>query len=418
MAYKLKKSLVAHRANINCLKLDPQGHFLASADEDCRVIIWCIRREAIFQDLRDQGWSQIRCFEWIGQHEIDSRAFAFGCEDGAVHVFQQGAAGRKFHFQYTINVKESVQAMAFDTCAKRLAIGSRFGYIKMYTERDGDGVLEFSWSVRLPMVSGNEATLLEDMAFSHSRGTLEVLGSCNGIRQVCRCGRNSRSDVHESSISLDAETGKTNNELQQGINRIRGRLIFGGRYALAICFAGQYLGLYQYPSLKLVRAFHVIGHLETLQLDRLALINHGKLVIVGSAHGHLYVFDADTERQMQILSHGSQPVQSVTSFSYSSRHLIVTGVQDICIYEQLSSPSATPRGPWHSHTILYAALFLYTVLVLFLVADGPLCPESYVMRSKPQEYILPLMSLMSEGEIDSICLQAGHIQWERSHRIF
>lgn len=91
--------------------------------------------------------------------------------------------------------------------------------------------------------------------------------------------------------------------------------------------------LYQFPDMKMIQSFTIGKTNQTCYCpNQSTFAESGSMVVTGSDHGQVYIFDANTGRLTEVLSHGELPVQSVAAFSYADRNVIVSGSADICLY--------------------------------------------------------------------------------------
>ncbi|KZS94289.1 WD40 repeat-like protein [Sistotremastrum niveocremeum HHB9708] len=349
MSYKLTERLNAHHGAINCLAFNSRGNFLCSAADDQRAIIWSIPNKRKFQEFHEQDWGSIKCVQWIGD-SCDRETLGIGCESGVVRVYQQrdfGPPDGKFSLLCSVTLPEGgVESMAFDAYQSRLAIAGEFGDISLHQILK-EGSPKQLWSTTIPAPPDESGRLICDLLLCQENSTWEVFCRHTGV-----------------VYSLDRDTGVTEEGTERHTNSKIAHVSLTSDHRCCLAdndLSSSGFSLYEFPSMRLLRSFSVR---ETC-LNAPVFAENCDLVVAGSDHGKVYVFQAGNGWRKEILTHGLLAVQSVATFAYSDHQVIVSGTTDICFFERYQcTPVRQFLDTAHSLALVLAICLIFYQAIL------------------------------------------------------
>ncbi|KZS90608.1 WD40 repeat-like protein [Sistotremastrum niveocremeum HHB9708] len=333
MSYQYQQTFEnLHQGEIKFLLFDARGEFLASTDDNRRIVIWSMPDCAKFQEILDQSWGQITCLLWLPEDSIGRKSFCVGTASGFLCLYSQLKAQTAFHSPYALRASSAVEAVAFDAETRQLVIANEGGVIRLFGLADGTAAPTTVWKTKLQTTAPVRAFSFHHKMYPTIRGWKFQFGRSSTVN-LFSPGRGVvvtldlvTGDIVEPSKFLASDIASVSLASDQ-------RHFIGDNVKRMPGFS-----LFKYPQMSLIRSFKVPQKSSTTFRNYPVYAEGDTLAVAGSDHGKVYVFDVQTGRQKQALLHSGLPVHSVATFSYPDRHVIVSGTSSICAHTRIPEP--------------------------------------------------------------------------------
>ncbi|PPQ84073.1 hypothetical protein CVT24_002417 [Panaeolus cyanescens] len=330
--YRQTKTFSGIKGPVNAIAFIDH-RFLVSGGDDHSVSVWDIQTHRLLQRLHDRGtdlWGQITCLVCTSTPE-GGQGFIAGTGRGVIIAFKL-IKTKKAEFQELDCVRaffedNFVEAMAFDPTHKRLVVSSHKGGLKLY-QMESNGTLIEKWEI-----PSQSARLVRGIHFVEQGQKFLTFTMESGA-------------VHEH----DTITGKENLDNKRSLQSFVGNVdYFPDTQAILVDNLMTGFDIYTPPRTSPNQRFEVKRHGNQVYAVEVKFGEGGALVVGGSDHGVVYIFQSDTGDCIQTLLHGNKStlVQAIATFtSPDGEHIIASGssrlpTSSICIWRRPVSP--TPR---------------------------------------------------------------------------
>ncbi|TDL19963.1 WD40 repeat-like protein [Rickenella mellea] len=291
--YNLQCRLKGHTEAIYCVAVSRNGNLLASGGGD-GIRLWDLRTFKAFdpqpQSRERQG--QVSCTAWLTRRDDAQETLCCGTGLGFLKVWRQTSPAENFIETFDQRIGTGAEIVSMSTDAShdtdtRVALGTRDHVVQVFTA-DNKGILHSVFSIRLdtsiPIAVGFADNTAKDVyAFGLHNGQLHVLRGDNGQLQ--------------STTTIGTLIGSA------AINPTKNEFVVD---SIANGFDLHHLdnGVWKrnYPT----------GKPERTRPKQVVFGEDGRIVVGGSDHGTVYVFDSQTASPLYILEHRGRMVQTLT----------------------------------------------------------------------------------------------------------
>ncbi|KDR65390.1 hypothetical protein GALMADRAFT_148734 [Galerina marginata CBS 339.88] len=302
--YRLAQRLNGHQGAINCFAVVGDSELLASGGDDEQVIIWDLgnyKQIQVFNDVANK-WGQITSLLWIPL-ENGRRRFI---ESSDTQVFSVG---------------DSVEAIAFDPINYRFGTTSHQGKIKMFRLEKEE--LSPLWTVE--QIEG-----IPRSAYFVNRGEEVVICTLESGEVACRDSQTAALKYTKRFKTAIGNVDVDDSQRNMVIDNMNGGFDV---YSMQRSTPAQ---SFEIPTERRYTRDVVFGE-------------KGTLIVGGSDHGRVYIFDLKSSTPAEVITHGKSEslIQAIITQSSEDRHLIISGSSDnnssICIWQKPTKHALSRR---------------------------------------------------------------------------
>ncbi|KDR76662.1 hypothetical protein GALMADRAFT_139563 [Galerina marginata CBS 339.88] len=350
--YRLASKINTQQGPINCFTIIGDGELLASGGDDETVKIWDLvtyERRATLAD-KARKWGQITCLLWIGldNHISGSDLLCFGTGRGRMVLYKRQRKRDRFIEISDVQVfscGDCMETITFDPVHFRIIATSHNGKIKMF-RLDKDEISPV-WTVDLSEAIPRSAHFI-------NRGEDVVIYALETGEISCR----------------DAQTAALKNSrvIKSAIGNVD---VDGAQKNIVIDNITNGFDVYPIHRSTPIHSFEVP---TTHQYVRMAVFGeNGSVVVGGSDHGKVYIFDLKAPGITSTIMHGSPTslIQAVATASLDDRHLIISGSSDddssICVHEKMTKRALLRRQREDERRGIKVLVYIGLIFVAMLV---------------------------------------------------
>ncbi|KAK1219595.1 hypothetical protein PQX77_017691 [Marasmius sp. AFHP31] len=300
-SYNLHTRLTGHAQLVLCLDVTRDGMLLASGGGD-GTFIWDLEEMKMVQQITTFGTrGGTTSLLWIHQKDTLEDGLVYGTHNGYVVLCKQSDQGVEEIDIFQVAEPGEITSVAFDSSSSRLAVSSRNGIVQMVViEPSKMHIIHNVWTRKI------ENCIPKTLAFDQRRDLL-VFG------------------MHDAVYCLDNGTGSYD---------LRRCKTHGMRVGHATCATDWYLvenifdgsTLHRLSDHALLKAYNVPRRRQIAAPKQVVFGEDHQIVVNGSDHGVLYVFDLRTGAVLQKLdTETGNWVQALTTVQVNGVPFIIAG---------------------------------------------------------------------------------------------